>query len=117
MLKITSNTEIDTEARVTKKLNIGTIVHWSHTYNSCHNSFGRVVSRTSKTVKMVRLGKKLVSGNWMYGAVMPVLDSNEGEMNKSFRIKTGSNGDEYIKVDNYSIGVVWDGKEKDEYCD
>ena len=90
---------------------IGTILDNIRGYSITVHTFYKVVGHKGKSTLIIReLDKKIVSGNWALGTVIP--DEKQFVKNSkeiTIRISNGK-----IKLDKYSYLNKWDGAPKQE---
>ena len=100
-------------------MKVGDIIVYVYHYNARYPEFARVTKATDKSVWLEKLGKKWLShdGYGQNGYRVPDFDAPAKSFNRCFRIKKRPNGEEWVKVDTYCYGCLWDGKPEDEYTD
>lgn len=94
-------------------LNVGDILVQKFGYNCILVSFYKVLSvtKTGKSIKVVKIGQKLVSDEDGYGQIGYVMPNEDEIDEKPFTrriVKSEYSGD-CIKVNEYSYAYLWDG--------
>lgn len=100
-------------------MKVGDIITYAHHYSARIPEFARVIKATEKSVWLEHLDKKWVShdGYGQNGDRVPNLDGPTRPFKGCFRIKTRKDGTEFIKVNSYCYGYIWDGTPEAEWTD
>lgn len=100
---------------VASKIELGAILYSSWGYEQTNIDFYCVVEMTAKSVKLLKVTKKLAMDvqNSMAGSVIATNEIDFASNVLSRRFK-GTEKDAYVKIESYSTASIWDGNKK--YC-